>query len=55
MVKADDVLICGHSLLPLCSNYWMGDSVLLSGGNADEGSAFLGSNSFSGGLPEHLF
>ncbi len=34
---------------------WMGDSVLLSGGDADEGSTFLGSISFSGGLPEHLF
>ncbi len=55
MVKAGDTLVCGHSLLPLCSNSCMGDSVLLSGGDADEGSAFLGSNSFSGGLPEHLF
>jgi hypothetical protein len=35
----------------------MGDSVLLSGGDADEGSAFLGFrfSSFSGGLPEPLF
>ncbi len=55
VVKADNALVCGHSLLPFCSNSWMGFSVLLIGGDADEGSAFLGSNSFSGGLPEHLF
>ncbi len=40
VVKAGDALICGHSLLPLSSNSWMEDSVLLSGGDADEGSAF---------------
>ncbi len=44
VMKAGDALVCSHSLLPLCSNSWMGDSVLLSGGGADEGSAFLGSN-----------
>ncbi len=45
VVKPGDALVCGHSLLPLCSNSWMGDSVLFIGGDADEGSAFLGSNS----------
>ncbi len=55
VLKAGDALVCGHSLLPLCSNSWLRDSLLLSGGDADE--AFLGlfSNSFSGSLPEHLF
>ncbi len=46
VVKPGDALVCGHSLLPLCSNSWMGDSVLFIGGDADEGSTFLGSLSF---------
>ncbi len=33
----------------------LGWGTLLSGGDADEGSAFLDSNSFSGSLPEQLF
>lgn len=41
VVKAGDVLLCVHSFLLSYANPWMGDSVLLSGGDAGGGPYFL--------------